>query len=96
MPSWTKAVAVAVALEVTEARLRRNDLMLLGRHRLRHPRVRLDPAALGIVADAPGLHLLGRVRHQQLDRQRAGLQPAAGRFRAKDRRPAVVHTHHPP
>ena len=49
MPSWTKAVA----LEVTEARLRRNDLMLLGRHRLRHPRVRLDPAALGIVADVP-------------------------------------------
>jgi hypothetical protein len=41
--------------------------------------MRLDPAVLRVVADAPGLHHLGRIRHQQLGRQRAGLDPPAGR-----------------
>ena len=46
--------------------------------RLRHSRMRLEPAVLGVVGDPPGGHLLGRVGHQQLGWQRAGLDPSAG------------------
>ena len=38
-------------------------------------------------------HLLGRIGHQQLGRQRAGLDPPAGRIRRQDHRHAVVHAH---
>ena len=50
------------------------------RDRLRHARVRLDPAVLGIVADPPSGHFLGGVGPQQLGPQGAGLEPLASRL----------------
>ena len=59
------------------------------RHRLRHPRMRLDPAVLGVVGHPPRGHLLGRVGHQQLGQQRTGLDPSAGRIRYNVSAPAT-------